>query len=74
MASMNTQAKLSDLDAATLSNFNLRQRVLTLERQAFEKQIAATYGNPDEDLFVAPDSSITRKPRPPAAPASEPTT
>jgi hypothetical protein len=71
---MNTQIKLSDLDAAILSNFNLRQRVLTLERQAFEAKIMADYGNPDEELAVGTDNSITRRPREPAVPTSGPTT
>ena len=77
MEVMNTQPKLSELDATKLVNFQLRQQILTAERRAFEAQIVAAYGNPDEEIAIGNDGSIIRKPRQPvpAVPAAtEPTT
>lgn len=61
---MNTQSKLTELDATKLANLRLRQQLLTNEVQAFEAELKATYMNPGEDMSLNLDNTITRTPRP----------
>ena len=68
---MNTQTRLSELDAERLANLRVRQQLLTEQAQRFEERLVATYGNPDEGMSIGADNSITRTPRPPAPPAVE---
>lgn len=69
---MNTQQRLSELDATKLANLRLRQQLLTNESQAFEAHLMATYANADEAIAIGLDNSITRTPRPPAPVARPP--
>lgn len=66
---MNSQAKLSELDATKLANLRLRQQLLTNEAQQFERDLFAAYGNPGETLSIGGDGTLTRTPDAPAAPA-----
>lgn len=59
---MNTQTRLSELDATKLANLRLRQQLLTNEAQAFERDLFAVYGNPGEDFAIQADGSIARSP------------
>jgi hypothetical protein len=66
---MRTQTRLNELDATKMANFRLREQLLVNEYAVFKAQLMATYGNPDEDMQIAPDNSIIRQPRPaPPAP------
>jgi hypothetical protein len=62
---MNTQTKLTELDATKLANLRLRQQLLTNEAQQFERDLFLAYGNPDEDIAIGADNSVTRTPRQP---------
>lgn len=61
---MNTQQRLSELDATKLANLRLRQQLLTNDAQAFEAQLFAAYGNPNEEFSIGGDNSIMRTPKP----------
>lgn len=68
---MNAQTHVSELDSTKLANLRLRKQLLEqeaqrlgVEAQAFERELFATYGNPDEDFKIGSDRSITRTPAP----------
>lgn len=62
---MNTQTKLSELDATKLALWKTRERLFVQERDAFYGELLARYGNPDEGLSVADDGrTIIRKQAP----------
>lgn len=65
-----TQAALSAVDVARLRELAARQvllekdrQILELEIREFNGRVAATYGNPGEDITVKPDGSLERRPR-----------
>lgn len=68
---MNTQTKLSELDAMKLQNFLLRKQMLSGEEQAFGAQLFAAYGNEGEHMEIHPDGGIART-QAPATKATRP--
>jgi hypothetical protein len=67
---MNTQTKLSELDAMKLANLRLRQQLLNNEVETFFRDVFAAYGNPGEQLALADNGDLVRKPEAhPAPPA-----
>ena len=52
---MNTQTKLSELDATTLALWKAREQLFVQERDVFLCDLLARYGNPGEALTVDKD-------------------